>query len=693
MSNEYKNKYLKYKKKYSDLKKNINLMNGGNDDEFLLSVPQPPPPPAPPAPPAPPTLLSRPPAPPAPPALLSGMQFGLFKNPVNSVEKLEDNEKKENEELPTLQPTEKCKLYTFDVNKFKNNVVKNLTAKLKLLDKSEEGLQDVIDELSNTTKPGVRNFNPFKSGKVIADVKVNQIEKYKEDEKQQQILISKNLKDLLFLNNKLDYPSGSLNNLYRTLLPVLINRGMIDVNFTCRDTTKFLSGKQLGKESASKTLQFINIKPDSITEFFNITINEEKISEYVQFIKEKIRSTEEKTGKSIYKCKDDNKMKEYIKGNILNIVNNLKKNFFLKVGTYEGAKTCDSSDVNYDNLTIYDAYNMAFDQNDLFQKNELYFYKTLTNFVFNNNTPHIATYMFNILCKENQDKLFVDELKKPGSDRVGKYGYINMLTETMENSQSLKTYFENNNKDKYNETVSILLQVIFQLIYTLAIFEKKRFIHNDLHAGNIMIETADKEFEFYYVLSDYNETDLKKVIKLKSRYFARIYDFDRSYIIDDEKYEMITDDEQTPQALLEELKTRFNKDIKSDMVKLQGQINTQIIMPYKTDKELDKTWISQLDILKLGSGDNTAVNYIQKLANNLPECLKPYITVYDDLSVIPITKDNIIFFHQTANIITMTESIRKNDSWRKLSFTEKILVCHPLVVHPDITNIQDITCQ
>ena len=87
-----------------------------------------------------------------------------------------------------------------------------------------------------------------------------------------------------------------------------------------------------------------------------------------------------------------------------------------------------------------------------------------------------------------------------------------------------------------------------------------------MHSGNIMIETLDQPFNYFYVLTDYNDTETKKIIQLRSNYFVRIYDFDRSFIIDDEKYDMITDDDAAPEKLLENLKTRYFENIKKDLI-------------------------------------------------------------------------------------------------------------------------------
>ena len=560
------------------------------------------------------------------------------------------------------QQLAKCKVSAESIEQSRENYTKSLTKKLRqstsLNRDVQSDIEKIIKELSKEhTNIGIRKFAADQSGKILAETKID-VHKYQSQiETQQQHINNEDLTYMLFIQNKeINFPVKSANNLFRSLLSVLINKKIININFSCIDTDKFLSGKQLGKDSASKTLQFINIKPTEITDFFNITINEIELENLINNIKHKFVTIR----KPILKC-TDLQLRQRIHNNILNLITQLKKNLFLKVGTYEGSLLCDASDIDYAKLSIYDAYSLGIDQNDLFQKYEVYFYKLLTNFVFNNNTPHIATYIYDLICKDNENIRFKEELNK--LKRPGKLGYINMLTETMENSTPLKNLFDIAVKKleistlsdveiitTYNNTVQIFLQSLFQIVYTLSIFEKQRLIHNDLHSGNIMIETLDQPFDYFYVLTDYNDTETKKIIQLKSKYFARIYDFDRSYIIDNEKYDMITDDDATPEILLEKLKNRYSEGIKSDLNKLKGQTNSQFVIPYKANKIVNKDWIDQIQLNKLGSGVMTPCKYIQQIADNVPECMRDYITVYDDLSKIPVTENSSIFFHQSASI-------------------------------------------
>jgi hypothetical protein len=187
-----------------------------------------------------------------------------------------------------------------------------------------------------------------------------------------------------------------------------------------------------------------------------------------------------------------------------------------------------------------------------------------------------------------------------------------------------------------------------------------------------------------------NEGD-KKVIKLKTKYFVRIYDFDRSFIIGDTIYDMnFFNDQLSAIEFLGQLNNRIGNNI--DFDRLKGQLNSQLII--KNKKE-DPKWLEQIKFISFGSATLPPSKYINDIANSVPECLNPYITVYNNITEIPITKENSIFFQQTANIKNIIKDIygdiptKGNASWKRLSTLDKLLVCHPLVL---MSYENDYTC-
>jgi hypothetical protein len=69
-----------------------------------------------------------------------------------------------------------------------------------------------------------------------------------------------------------------------------------------------------------------------------------------------------------------------------------------------------------------------------------------------------------------------------------------------------------------------LVSITFQLLWTLCVFKKLKFKHNDLHFGNIFVETLDEPI---YMLFLKNENEY---YRLETIYIIKIYDFDRSSI-------------------------------------------------------------------------------------------------------------------------------------------------------------------
>lgn len=614
MSDLYKEKYLKYKIKYTKLKKSITKMNGkGLDDKKL----------------------------------------------------------------------EECQFEYGD--KIKDELMKKTLAKLREHNpKSEQDKNDLVYIQKILLQPNILiNTNISSNSNITTSIR-KMLDINNANYKDQLFYLRRELSYLLFsFDDGIIYPNNPINNMFRSMLSTLINKKIINIGFNCADTSKFLSGTKLPKNSNSQTVQFSNINVQNITDFFKISINKDNLDSLIDNI---LAKYDEKN-----KCNDKDKLKIKIEENILKIINNLKKNFFLKVGSYEGSKICDASKINYDDLSNINASEVEINQYDVYQKNELYFYKLLTNFVFNNNTPHVATYIYDLLCKENENEEFIKDLKM--LDRPGKLGYINMLTEMMEDSQSLQNIYDSKNYDLIKE---IICNILFQILYTLFIFEKQLLIHNDLHPGNIMIETLEKPFTYYYVMSNYDDTDNKTIIKHTSKYFVRIYDFDRSFIINDDKYEnlpCIAAEPVEPKELVDCLKDRFKDNIKEDITRLTSGIK-KTMEDYK--KEKDITWMNELKFNEVKLNKELVTSkYIENIITNIPICLRTNIEVVDNISNIKLTNETCIFFPQTANIGNLLRDIHTNESWNKLSLKDKLLICHPLVIASDLdgpNGLQDLSC-
>jgi hypothetical protein len=81
-------------------------------------------------------------------------------------------------------------------------------------------------------------------------------------------------------------------------------------------------------------------------------------------------------------------------------------------------------------------------------------------------------------------------------------------------------------KELKNLTNEERCQVMFQLVYTLYVFEKIQFSHGDLHVGNIFILNLPEERELCYLVEG-------QVFRFRTKKLVKIYDFDHSMIAKD----------------------------------------------------------------------------------------------------------------------------------------------------------------
>jgi serine/threonine protein kinase len=74
-------------------------------------------------------------------------------------------------------------------------------------------------------------------------------------------------------------------------------------------------------------------------------------------------------------------------------------------------------------------------------------------------------------------------------------------------------------REKQNLTLSILQLIAIQVAQALTVLEFKRIMHNDLHFGNIFIETLNEPQTIYY--------HFPKITALKTNFVITIFDFDQ----------------------------------------------------------------------------------------------------------------------------------------------------------------------
>jgi len=284
-------------------------------------------------------------------------------------------------------------------------------------------------------------------------------------------------------DNKVD----SRSNEWRDLFNVLTKTNEILLKKTC-DTLAADTVKPRKVTSASRSRQFANIKYDKLSDL--IVVNE-----------------------------SDAKVRDYFKL----FIDKLKGIMFYKVGALTNLP--DTNDIS-----------------NVYNKREIEMYKQTNKLLESQITPNISSLIFTLKCApgdeiglkempmetkgviktESLRDFFTDSIRSEDPNAAIK-DLLVISTEQVENLMEIGD-FVRNFKNK-NLTVNDFICVILQVAYTLHVFGKIGFVHNDLHTGNILIETLTEPTDFVYILDD------QHVVTLKTKYMARIFDFDRSYII------------------------------------------------------------------------------------------------------------------------------------------------------------------
>lgn len=83
-------------------------------------------------------------------------------------------------------------------------------------------------------------------------------------------------------------------------------------------------------------------------------------------------------------------------------------------------------------------------------------------------------------------------------------------------------------KDFDNDTLNSIKLILFQLYYTLEVFNRYGLKHNDLHSGNIWIEPGNSSHVYWYAVEDSNGKI--RIYKLPASIIIKLYDFDRSVL-------------------------------------------------------------------------------------------------------------------------------------------------------------------
>ncbi len=139
-------------------------------------------------------------------------------------------------------------------------------------------------------------------------------------------------------------------------------------------------------------------------------------------------------------------------------------------------------------------------------------YNFLQTFIVHRVCPHIVGYLGSFSC---ENLSFSDKVLKTIDSNVKPYSY-NMLLVTKSTGKQLIDMI-------YKASISSIMKIFFQIIYTLLCFSNVKLSHNDLHPGNIFIEYSLRPKIINYIIHD-------KIYILETNYIVKIYDFDRASI-------------------------------------------------------------------------------------------------------------------------------------------------------------------
>ena len=179
---------------------------------------------------------------------------------------------------------------------------------------------------------------------------------------------------------------------------------------------------------------------------------------------------------------------------------------------------------------FYMSYRLTLEQKIYSELFKLVKYNITPNILCKVATSNIDNIFDHFIMNKHLDKTFIDNL-------IGEITKFNTKFELEPDRSWINTGaiitqpggvpfydFYNSCRDEFK-----LKKIIFQLLYTLYVFEKIQFSHGDLHLGNIFVVDVD-ETELCYIVN-------KKQFKFKTNQILKIYDFDFSSICKDTNIE------------------------------------------------------------------------------------------------------------------------------------------------------------
>lgn len=158
-------------------------------------------------------------------------------------------------------------------------------------------------------------------------------------------------------------------------------------------------------------------------------------------------------------------------------------------------------------------------------------YNNIIGKMLNNNmTPCLIDKITSFECNKQELPEFYSKLYND-IDRMGELKsfddyIINILMLEKTSGVTLFEFLQTLKLDSDKITIDEidLVTITFQLLWTLSVFEKLRFKHNDLHFNNIFVEITDEPVYMLFLING------NEYYRLETNHIIKIYDFDRSSV-------------------------------------------------------------------------------------------------------------------------------------------------------------------
>ncbi|XWV25672.1 hypothetical protein QJ856_gp0081 [Tupanvirus deep ocean] len=474
---------------------------------------------------------------------------------------------------------------------------------------------------------------------------------------------------------------------WKILLGMIIDTKLLVPYFDCNNDF-VVKSNILPVNSASRSRQFVDVDLGNIYETLNLHHNNSAIDEFIDNI-----STE---------TNEKYMMKPALLSLIKDVLSKLKKQAFAKVNGISDAKY------------VNDVFNA-------FINNEQKIYQLTNKLLYNNYTPNISSMLVHSECKiedaniyynylvtrtEKMGDYFNDFIRLNSNSLQSLYSFKIFLMELLKGSIELETFIERNKAIIDDDSfVFNFYAILIQIAYTLECFYRIGLVHNDLHTANIFIEHLHSPINFKYVLTDDSGEKISKILNIRTRYFVRIFDFDRSYTYPKfHKYLSIKVD-KVPKAteipsendysgsplaskydfsyVCRWIAHIFGKDVSTarlknlihDIIGDYAYKLQQAPVFYKTQPDIEEKvtresiapfkWLNSIDIN----------NEIIKTTTNIT-----------DLS---IENDSYVFILPDASTDYLSTEFDKNHDWIGKTVDQKINICSPIVKNFESHDIID----